>query len=60
MLRAALSFFVLGLLAMLLGAYNFAGMSMEVGRLLLFVFLVMAVISVVAGLVSGKTPKTLP
>ncbi len=60
MLRAALSFFVLGLLALLLGAYNIAGLSIEVGKLLLFVFLALAVVSVLVGLVTGRTPKVLP
>jgi uncharacterized membrane protein YtjA (UPF0391 family) len=54
MLRAAVVFFVIGLLAMLLGAYGVAGISVEIGRVLLFVFLVLAVISFVASLVSGR------
>lgn len=58
MLRAALLFFVLGLVAMLLGATGVAGLSMEVGRLVLYVFLALTVISLVAGLVTGKTPKS--
>lgn len=57
LLRAAVTFFVLGLLAMVLGAYNFAGLSVEVGRMLLFAFLVLAVISLVASLVNGRGPK---
>lgn len=60
MLRAALAFFVLALVAMLLGATGFAGFSMEIGRTLLFVFLVLAVISFVASLVGGRGPRTLP
>jgi uncharacterized membrane protein YtjA (UPF0391 family) len=59
MLRAALAFFVIGLLAMALGAGGFAGMSLEIGRLLLGVFVVLAIISFVVGLVSGKSPKGL-
>jgi uncharacterized membrane protein YtjA (UPF0391 family) len=54
MLRAAIAFFVLGLIAILLGASGVAGLSMEIGRLLLWVFLVLAVISFVASLVTGK------
>lgn len=53
MLRAAIGFFVLALVAILLGANNLAGVSMEVGRMLLFVFLVLAVISFVVSLVRG-------
>lgn len=60
MLRAAIAFFVLALLALLLGASGVAGISMEIGRTLLFVFLVLAVISFVASLISGRTTKSLP
>lgn len=60
MLRAALMFFVLALVAILFGATGFAGVSMEVGRMLLFVFLVLTVISLVVGLVTGRSPKSLP
>jgi uncharacterized membrane protein YtjA (UPF0391 family) len=60
MLRAAIIFFIVGLLAMVLGAYNVAGLSLEVGRLLLGVFVVLAIISLVAGLITGRTPRTLP
>jgi len=59
MLRAAIAFFVIGLLAMALGAGGFAGMSLEIGRLLLGVFVVLAVISFVVGLVSGRGTKNL-
>ena len=59
MLRAAIGFFVLALVAMLLGAGGVAGVSLEVGRMLLWVFLVLAVLSLVAGLVTGRGPKNL-
>ena len=57
MLRAALAFFVLAIVAYLLGAGGVAGMSMEIGRVLLVVFLVLAVIGVAAGLIGGGRPK---
>jgi uncharacterized membrane protein YtjA (UPF0391 family) len=60
MLRAAIAFFVLALVAMFLGATGFAGISMEIGRSLLMVFLILAVISFVASLVTGKRGGTLP
>lgn len=60
MLRAAIAFFVIGLIAMLLGAGGVAGVSMEVGRTLLFVFLALAVISFIVSLVSGKSTRNLP
>lgn len=54
MLRAAITFFVIGLIAMFLGMNNIAGISMDLGKLLLFVFLALAVISFVVALVSGR------
>lgn len=58
MLRAAIVFFVLGLIAILFGATGFAGVSIEIGRTLLIVFLILAAISFVVSLVSGgrRTP----
>lgn len=60
MLRAAIAFFVIGLIAMLLGAGGVAGVSMELGRTLLFVFLALAVISFIVSLVSGRGARDLP
>jgi uncharacterized membrane protein YtjA (UPF0391 family) len=54
MLRAAIAFFVIGVIAILLGANGVGGISLEVGRTLLFVFLILAVISFVASMVTGK------
>lgn len=57
MLRAALIFFVLAVISMLFGATGVAGVSMEIGRMLLALFLVLAVISFIIGLSSGKGPQ---
>jgi uncharacterized membrane protein YtjA (UPF0391 family) len=54
MLRAAIVFFVIALIAMFLGLNNIAGISAEAGKLLLFVFLALAVISFVVSLFSGR------
>ena len=54
MLRAAIAFFVLGLVAILLGANGFGGLSVEIGKTLLFVFLILAIVSFVASMVVGK------
>lgn len=59
MLQAAIAFFVLALISILFGAYNFAGVSMEIGRVLLGVFLVLAVLSFILSFI-GRTPKKLP
>lgn len=58
MLRAALGFFVVALVAILFGATGFAGVSMEIGRTLLFVFLVLAAISFVVGIIGGRRGTT--
>ncbi len=60
MLRAALAFFVLGIVALLLGLGGIAGVSIEVGKILLFVFLVLAVISFLVGAITGRSPTKLP
>lgn len=60
MLRAALGFFVLALVAMLFGATGIAGVSVEIGQTLLVVFLVLAAITFVVGLIGGRTPRSLP
>lgn len=57
MLRAAFAFFVLAIFAYILGATGVAGVSMEIGRILLVVFLVLAVIGVAAGMIGGGRPK---
>lgn len=53
MLRAAITFFIIALLAMFFGMNNIAGISVELGKILLFVFLALAVLSFVISLASG-------
>ena len=48
----AVIFFIIAILAYVLGARGVAGMSAGIGRTLLFVFLVLAVIMVIVGLVN--------
>lgn len=60
MLRAAITFFVLALAAYIFGAYGFAGMSMEIGRVFLIVFLVLAVVSFFLSVITGRRTKYLP
>lgn len=45
----ALVFFVIAIIAYLLGARGVAGMSAGVGRMLLFVFLVLAILFAIIG-----------
>ena len=54
MVRAAIAFFVLGLVAILLGANGVGGLSLDIGKTLLFVFLILAVISFIASMVTGR------
>jgi uncharacterized membrane protein YtjA (UPF0391 family) len=49
----AIVFFIIALCAYVLGARGLAGMSAEVGRTLLFVFLVLAILFMIVGLVRG-------
>jgi uncharacterized membrane protein YtjA (UPF0391 family) len=60
MIQASISFFILAILAFFFGAYELAGLSAEIGRVLLVVFLFLAVISFLASLVTGKGPRSLP
>jgi len=57
MIRAAISFFVLALVAFIFGAYGIAGVSVEIGKILLWVFLVLAAISFLGALITGRSPK---
>ncbi|MBC7753150.1 MAG: DUF1328 domain-containing protein [Moraxellaceae bacterium] len=54
MLRAAIAFFVIGLLALLFGAVGIAGISLEIGKTILGIFVVLAVISYVVSLLGNK------
>jgi uncharacterized membrane protein YtjA (UPF0391 family) len=60
MLRAALAFFVIGLIAVILGANHVAGISIELGKTLLGVFVILAVLSFIASLITGRKSKSLP
>ncbi len=60
MIRMAISFFVLAIVSFIFGAYGIAGFSAEIGRILLFVFLVLAVVSFIGALITGRSPRQLP
>ena len=53
MLRAAIAFFVIAIVALLFGMNQIAGVSVELGKLLLFVFLGLAALSFIASLFTG-------
>ena len=54
MLNAAIAVFVIALVAFLLGATGVAGVTMELGKTLFFVFLVLAVVSFAVNLLRGR------
>jgi len=58
MLGLAILFFIIALIAYAIGATGVAGMSAGIGRILLFVFLVLMLLSFVGWLVNGH-PNTL-
>jgi hypothetical protein len=60
MLRASIGFFAFGIFAYILGAYNVAGLSLELGRILLGVFLILAVLGIIFSFVTGKKPNLPP
>jgi len=59
MLRWAFVFLIFALVAGLLGFTGLAGESMSIARILFFVFLVVFAISLVYGLVTGRSPRPL-
>lgn len=60
MVRAAISFFILGIIAFIFGANGVAGLSMEIGKILVVVFLVLAALSFLGSLFTGRKPTQLP
>ena len=58
MIRAAIAFFVLAIVAYVLGAAGIAGLSMEIGKILVGVFIVLAILSYIGSLLSGSGKKT--
>lgn len=52
LLWLAIVFFIIAIVAYVLGAQGVAGMNASIGRILLFVFLVLAIIFVIIGLVA--------
>jgi uncharacterized membrane protein YtjA (UPF0391 family) len=54
LISLAVIFFIIAIIAYVLGARGVAGMSAGIGRTLLFVFLVLAIIFVIVGLLQGR------
>jgi uncharacterized membrane protein YtjA (UPF0391 family) len=58
MLRIAVGFFIFGLFAVLLGANHIAGLSIELGKTILYIFLVLSVLSLLVSVVTGPRSKS--
>ena len=54
MLRWAFLFLIVGLIAALLGFTNIAGASIEIAKILFFVFMVIFLVLLVAGITVGR------
>lgn len=60
MIRSAIAFFILALFAYIFGAYGIAGVSMDIGKIFIIVFVVLAIISFLGAIISGKKPTNIP
>jgi uncharacterized membrane protein YtjA (UPF0391 family) len=60
MLRWAIGFFILALIAALFGFGGIAAGAAGIAKLLFWGFVILFAISLVAGLASGRTPRVLP
>lgn len=56
LLRAAIAFFVIAIIAAVLGFGNIAGGAADIAKILFYVFIVVFVILLVMGLLTGKRP----
>ena len=59
MLQAAVTFFILGLLAMLLGSFGVAGLSVDTGEMILSIFLIFALMSFIGSAEIERKKHTL-
>lgn len=55
MLRWALVFFIVALLAAVFGFFGIAGAAAGIAKFLFFAFLILAVVSIIANAVQGRT-----
>lgn len=58
MLRAAIAFFIMGLLIFIFGYYNVANVSIDAGKLFLYIFAAFSIITFLAALVTGKSIRS--
>ncbi len=60
MLRASILFLLIALLAMLLGMYGIAGISFELGKFLLFVFLAFSIVAFIVSILFDERHRHPP
>jgi len=56
LLMVGIVFLVIALIAYVMGANGVAGMSASLGKMLLGIFLILAVLMIVVGFFTGRTP----
>jgi uncharacterized membrane protein YtjA (UPF0391 family) len=54
MVRAAIAFFVLAILAYIFGANGIAGVSMEIGKSLIAIFVILAILAFVMSMFTNR------
>lgn len=59
MLRYALMFFIFSIIAGVLGFGGVSAATADIGRILFYVFIVLFLLSLLTGVVRGKSPKSL-
>ncbi len=57
MLNWSITFLIIALVAALLGFGGIAGTAVEMAKILFFIFLVLFLVSVLVGLLTGRQPK---
>lgn len=57
MIRAAILFFAIALVALLFGLNGVAGLSMEVGKIIVLVFIAISALTFIAALASTRPSK---
>jgi len=60
MLKLVITFLILAIIAGVLGFSTIAGMSMDIAKILFFIFIVLFIISLIASIFRGKRPPTPP
>lgn len=57
MLRWAVIFFIIAIIAAIFGFGNIAGSATQIAKILFFIFIIVFLISLILGMTRGKTPK---